>query len=269
MIGQEQARKKLEINYLNPIKFGVGKVPRFTLIHGRKGQGKKTLAAWLFRQVGEPYTIKSLKIDSVREMIEDSLTLHTLKFYFIPDMDEMSIGAQNALLKFLEEPSYHAYIVATCNDARDIVSPITSRANNLYMDSYSKAELAEATSNRELINICENIGQIKRLEATDFELMKNTCNKLVENIQNVNTANLFKIVNYFPIEDADLFLLVLEKTLLNNLLSNLDKNRMGDVLKINNGLRTIYNARRELGMKSSNKQSAVEVFLIKLQEALS
>lgn len=77
---------------------------------------------------------KSIKIDQVREA-ERALRLRPVegdaKFFLIEDAHRVTLQAQNALLKTLEEPPGNSYIVLTTVNLRAILPTVVSRCQRI------------------------------------------------------------------------------------------------------------------------------------------
>ena len=67
--------------------------PRFTIITGQKGQGKKTIAHEISRKLSCPLVVCGIKVDEIRSMIELAYKQTEPIIYLIPDADKMSLGA--------------------------------------------------------------------------------------------------------------------------------------------------------------------------------
>jgi replication-associated recombination protein RarA len=182
------------------------KLPKFLLIVGDKGQGKKKLAYEIALMTNgyDKYHPKALKVDDIREIIEDSQTLHKRKIYFLFDAQDMTIQAQNALLKLAEEPPEKAYIVMTATRPDSVLETIRSRASIMYMQPYTKEELKHFTDDPELLEICTNPGQIKRYQSFDYKKLIELCYKVVDNIGRISLTNTFNILRHVDEENYDL-----------------------------------------------------------------
>jgi DNA polymerase-3 subunit delta' len=116
MIGQE----KLKAHFEKLIAFD--KLPRFILLVGSQGSGKRTLANWIVQESDIDYEfITDQKVDSIRSVIESALTLRDRKIFVFPNAENMNLSAQNAFLKTLEEPPNNAYIIMTVNNLLSIL----------------------------------------------------------------------------------------------------------------------------------------------------
>ena len=107
MIGQK--RLKEELNHI----WNEGGLPRFMIIAGMKGQGKKTFAKEIAKSLSYNIAEIDTKIDSIRSMIETAYSQTSPIIYLITDADDMSLGAKNSLLKVIEEPPQQAYFIMT------------------------------------------------------------------------------------------------------------------------------------------------------------
>lgn len=145
-----------------------GRLCHAYLFYGDKGVGKRTIALWfaaaiLCRSKGDrrpcgecPSCRKfhssnhpdlylydgktganSIHIETIRALRQDAYVLPNesdYKVYVLPNAEDMSISAANALLKVLEEPPSHAVFLLTANN-RDAV-PETIRSRCIMQEVY-------------------------------------------------------------------------------------------------------------------------------------
>lgn len=140
-------------------KLSEGMLSHAVLFEGEKGMGKEKLAIWLSKAIlcksSEPPcgkcsickktdagnhpdveiirgkdSARGFSVDRVRE-IKETLWLSPneseQKIYILPDIQNMSVEAENALLKSLEEPPEHARFIMTCDNAEKLLDTIISR----------------------------------------------------------------------------------------------------------------------------------------------
>lgn len=73
----------------------------------------------------------SISVDDVRRQINDDIMIKPYngkyKIYIVPDADLMTVQAQNALLKTIEEPPEYAVIMLLTENAESLLQTITSR----------------------------------------------------------------------------------------------------------------------------------------------
>ena len=193
--------------------------PRFSIIVGAKGSGKKKIARLLCKEIsGGLYEECGTKIDDVRELIHDAYQIHSTAVYFIPDADNMSVAAKNALLKVTEEPPNNAYFIMTLEDENNTLETIRSRGTVFHMDRYTPDEILEYCADNHFNEDDENYEKkeniIKELCETpgDVEILWNSnplefydyVQLVVDNIAEVSLANAFKIPSKIALkEDAE------------------------------------------------------------------
>lgn len=250
IIGQYKARSYLQELYTPP---------RFLLIVGSTGSGKKSIATWLMIEQRADYEIiEDQKIDSIRALIESCLTLRANKFFILPDVQNMNMQAQNALLKTLEQPPANANFIMTVNSTNNVLSTIRSRASILTLEGYSYNELLSVTKDETLLSICTNIGQIKRYEQIDYMQLMDHCEKVIDNLGRINLSNVFNILKHVDEVNYDLIIPTMQHTLRKKL-------EAGD--NVTTQLRIIQVTRSLLENAATvNVKNALEVMFMKLWE---
>lgn len=145
--------------------FRLGKMPHAILIYGEKGLGKKTLAEYICARLlcsednspcgkckncimnvssfhpDKIYVEKSgvrggFSVSEVRRICSDALVKPNnseVKIYIFSDADNITIQAQNALLKILEEPPPHCYFIFTASGRDIFLKTIISRVTSIAM----------------------------------------------------------------------------------------------------------------------------------------
>lgn len=109
------------------------------------------------------------KVDTVRAIKEDVYTLPNdgdFKVYIVCRAEELTIEAQNALLKMLEEPPEDTVFLLTCRNRSALTNTVVSRCIPIRLNPVTEAECIEALTN-EGANI-----------ATATELAKTYCGNL-------------------------------------------------------------------------------------------
>ncbi len=89
---------------------------------------------------------QSIGVDLVRTMQEDLANRPTYgnrKVYFIDGAQQMTVQAQNCLLKTLEEPPEYAVILMSVTNFDALLSTIRSRTVNFRINPYSDAEMQQ------------------------------------------------------------------------------------------------------------------------------
>lgn len=88
---------------------------------------------------------KSMGIETVRTLRSDAyISPNELdgKLYIISDADTMTVQAQNAFLKLLEEPPRHVRFLLLCENATALIPTVRSRAPTLKMRVFSADALS-------------------------------------------------------------------------------------------------------------------------------
>ena len=215
MVGQTQLQSRIEQLIEN------GTFPRFSILVGPKGSGKKTLANWVRRCMGRneltiSYEATDVKIDTIREIIQRSYKVVNPTIYIIPDADNMSNAAKNALLKVTEEPPNSAYFIMTLEDENNTLETIRSRGTVFHMDRYTPDEIFEyywslegsnlmphgMPNDAELVReLCETPGDVQILVKMGVQEFYDYVKLVVDNIADVQLANSFKIPSKVALKD--------------------------------------------------------------------
>lgn len=185
--------------------------PRFSIITGNKGQGKKTVVSYIAKKLNFTLVTSDIKIDNVREIIESAYTQTQQIIYLFSDADTMSINAQNSLLKVIEEPPNNAYFILTLKQIDNTLPTIKSRCQEFKMDSYSTYDLRTYLNQYHtnisndiadlIIELSSNIYEIEELLKYDVNVYYQYCDKVVSNIFKVPSYNVFKIADKLNLKD--------------------------------------------------------------------
>lgn len=208
MIGQEYLRNQLKCLY------GESR-PRFLLLVGDKGSGKKTVLHDVFEQ-SAIYIVgadnKAISVDQIRGLIDMANHMHNTLF-IIFDIDRISTNAQNALLKLVEEPPNENCLIATASSENNVLWTIRSRAQIMYMDRYNdfeKQKIAESIVDSEyqdkiadIVQICENPGDIVAICSYDPNEFINYTYKLYNNLPSCGLTNAFKAADKIALKADD------------------------------------------------------------------
>lgn len=208
MIGQYNLQSQIKQFIEN------GSFPRFSIFVGPKGSGKKTFVREVvIKEVTDGlYEECGIKVDDVRNLIVDAYKIHSTAVYFIPDADNMSNAAKNALLKVTEEPPNNAYFIMTLEDENNTLETIRSRGTVFHMDRYTPDEIfeyywtvGEMPNDAELVReICDTPGEVKKcveMCSGTIQTFYDYVQLVVDNIAEVSLANAFKIPSKVALKD--------------------------------------------------------------------
>jgi len=208
MIGQQQLSNRIQQLIEN------GTFPRFSIFVGPKGSGKKTfIREVVIKNVTDGlYEECGIKVDDVRNLIADAYKIHSTAVYFIPDADNMSNAAKNALLKVTEEPPNNAYFIMTLEDENNTLETIRSRGTVFHMDRYTPDEILQFAEKNNgthyvpeikdiITDICDTPGDVITLYNSGMKEFYDYVQLVVDNIAEVSIANAFKIPSKVSLKD--------------------------------------------------------------------
>ncbi len=133
------------------------------IIVGQSGSGKTTLMRYIAAQIldadevslmSHPYVFivepasSSISIDEIREL-QNAVKLKTLgtaairRVLMIDDADKLTLEAQNALLKLLEEPPIDTLIMLASSHVQALLPTIRSRAQNINLQNPSRSTTSD------------------------------------------------------------------------------------------------------------------------------
>ncbi len=182
IIGHEKVKEFLDKSLTN------NKIANSYIFSGAKGLGKFRMAKIFAKNLQCDFSDnmpdcciideggKNIGIDVIREKIINDIVVFPMqkkyKIYIIKNAQKLTVQAQNALLKTLEEPPEYAVIILICNDERKLLDTIKSRSIILHFVSPSIEEASKCImdkleiSEEDALMLCKitdcNIGQAKR-----------------------------------------------------------------------------------------------------------
>lgn len=128
-------------------------LPHAILLTGEKGVGLATIAKHLadsdLASFVEPMNSKeeidhetgTISVATIRRLYERSRTKTTSRHVFIlDDADRMSLGAQAAFLKLLEEPTEHTHFILTSHTPQALLPTVRSRVQALVIEPVSRTQ---------------------------------------------------------------------------------------------------------------------------------
>lgn len=232
VIGQEQIKEHLQ----NAIS--INKVSHAYILNGERGSGKeyiaKVFSATLQCEKGEiepcmechsckqtvsgnqPDIIfvshekpNTISVEDIRAQINNDIVIKPYssprKIYIINEGEKMTVQAQNALLKTLEEPPEYAVILILTANVDTLLPTILSRCVVLNMkpvpdDKIKKFLMEELEIPDYKANICVafargNIGKAKMLALSeDFDKVKEEAVTLVKYINDMEISEIVKAI---------------------------------------------------------------------------
>ena len=210
--GQNFAKKYLT----NSIKSNM--VSHAYMFEGPNGIGKNTMARELAAILLEMENLfnspdyieikpdgNSIKIAQIRKLQSDILVkpYKSYKIYVIDEAQKMTVEAQNALLKTLEEPPKYAIIILITDNKESLLDTIKSRCEIIKFTPIPMQEVASyltmngIDSKRASLLANFSRGSMKKAielsESEDFNLMREEVQKYVETFLNGNLIEIMDI----------------------------------------------------------------------------
>lgn len=181
--------------------------PRFSIFVGPKGSGKKRF----LREYFEGIYPEDNKVDSIRKIIDMAYKV-AHKTFIIPDADDMSNAAKNALLKVVEECPNNNYFIMTLEDEVNTLVTIRSRAQIFYMDMYFPKDLTAYADTlgikdeeelKIIADVCTTPGDVNVLCKHGVKDFYDYTKLVFENVADVSLANALKIPDKLALKDGD------------------------------------------------------------------
>lgn len=241
---------------------------------------------------------KSIKNRQIEEFQQDLLRKpyeSHKKVYIIKNANDMTISAQNRLLKTLEEPPSYAVIILISTNVNSFLPTIKSRCQILKFHRVGEKHIQRFMINK--YGICEEQARvfaafsdgipgraIKLKESEEFKTKREKIIEMIEELLQNNPLKAFELVDFFQqnkdnideILDFMLFwfrdILILMETGSEKFLINLDKkstlqkhlHRIG-YEKITHIIEEIEKTKNDI-KANVNFQLAVEMMLLNIQE---
>lgn len=246
MIGQERLRKEV-------FSIPIGKLSHALIFIGDSGCGKHTMLKEISNLHGLCYKEISTSIDAdLIKVMSDSIR----PTMYVIDAGAVTEREQNALLKFLEEPTPMAYIAFTCQNANELLPTIHGRCIKYTFDAYSMLELKEyakaeginleeegsddssdAIPTNLITTLITTPGQLSSLYKVGFKGLNDLCTKIVVGIGKANLPNALSILDRLNFKDSydkydvNMFIKVLSATFASELGSMQEPNEYDRVLR--------------------------------------
>lgn len=271
MIGQKILKEQFE-------KFDIDTLPKSILFVGAIGSGRKTFIYHIANELKVQVVEVGESAEAVRELSNICNKQIDTIIYLISNVEQMSVAAQNALLKILEEPPNNAHFMLTAVQENMVLSTIHSRCVVYQMSPYSQDELMkyltdkypesylDKTVKNAIKNICSCPGDIDLLLSQDIKAFLDYVRLVYDNIAVVSGANSFKISSKVNLADDDskydlrLFWRAFTALCLDADNETLDRKRLQGA-----SITTKYYA--DLQIKSMNKGIAFDNWLLDIRKA--
>ena len=203
LIGQQHILKALT-------SYNLLTIPKTVLLIGEEGSEQYLIA----KKVAEFYntdlieiTTDDLKLDS------DALTEYkqcpVSKFYYIDLTSFFGHGnATTKLLKLLEEPGEHMYIIASIDSTAGIEEAILNRCLKFTCAPYTDEQLRECewmvrNPNDLVYKVCRTPGQLADVDGDQVKALFVLCEKIINQIGKASYANALTLVSKINCDKND------------------------------------------------------------------
>ena len=271
MIGQRALQDKITGQIIKD------RFPRFSILIGEKGSGKKMLAREISHQMFANFVVSDIKVEAIRNIIELSYKVNEKTVYIIPDCDNMSGASANALLKVTEEPPKNAYFILTCENEENLLPTIRSRGVTYMLEPYTYEDKCDYLKSyfwhleesliEFILEIASNMGELNYLVDLDMSEFQDYVNLVVDNIAEVSGSNAFKIGEKIALKDEEdkYDIRVFWKAFRSVCVDRMTKDE--DPIKYANAIAITGDCLSELNIRGVNKQMLFDKWLLSIREA--
>ena len=167
-------------------------LPKTLLLVGEEGSGKHTLCKY----VGEKFNLIVIDIsDKLTQEIIEEITFRVEPTLYLIDGNNLSIKDQNVILKFLEEPLQHSFIVIYTENTTSLIETVMNRCHKMTLEPYSKDFLKTFTDNDLILQLANTPGQVKTYQYEDINSMIELANKILDKIHLANIPNTLTLTD--------------------------------------------------------------------------
>ena len=151
----------------------------------------------------------SLGVDPIRDMITEcgiKPFYNRHKVFIIDEGDLLTVGAQNAFLKILEEPPEYAVFIIVCANAELLLETVRSRSVIVTFDpvsddvtrKYIEGKYPDDPRTDFLVRYCEGIpcAADELIGNEDFDTLRNEVLSLVPRLLTKNKLHAFDVADY-------------------------------------------------------------------------
>lgn len=248
------------------------RLPRFIMLSGAVGSGRKTLAVWLSNKANMPYVISESGVSNIREIIEQSYTVTMPTVYIIPDANKLTGIAQNTLLKVTEEPPNDAYFIMTVESTEQVLNTLVNRSTVFNMSAYTADELSAYIEQKYqgqqadlILQVADSPGEIDQLYAVPPEEFHSFVVNVVDNIAVASGTNAFKILQLIDAKEYPLNLAL--KAFSRECMNRIKGSDKSDRIKYAKGVTITHKYLPELQISGINRDMLFDSWLLDIRKA--
>ncbi len=150
----------------------------------------------------------SIGVDDIRDQVNDTISIRPYsggyKIYIINEAEKMTIQAQNALLKTIEEPPAYAVIILITANPDAFLPTITSRCVQLKIRPLDESTIQDHLTTN--LSIPETKAEIyaafargnigKAVQIAQSEDFQHFYDELIQILKNIHTMDISMLLNY-------------------------------------------------------------------------
>lgn len=191
-----------------------GTFPRTVLLEGDFGCGKHTCAQYIADKL-------SVQLYDMTEQLNletlEQITLSVTPRVYLIDCNKITVKEQNVILKFLEEPLKHSYIVLLTESKNKLLNTVVNRCICWSFEMYSLEELKGFLEGDKeyILTYARTPGRILQLQEQPVLDMENLAIKVLTQVKIANYSNILTIPNRLNFKnkeellDVDVFIYIL------------------------------------------------------------
>ena len=195
MIGQQHIVDELT-------KYSLDTLPKTILLLGEAGSeqfdvAKEAAAHFSLELVS--ITAEDLKAENIEKIIE--YTQYPVdRFYYIEWSDLFGHGsATTKLLKILEEPGEHMFILVSLESTAGVEEAVLNRCVKFTCAPYSETQLKECewmvrNPNELVYKICKTPGQLADVDGDQIQALFALCDKVISQVKKASYANTLTLI---------------------------------------------------------------------------
>lgn len=143
----------------------------------------------------------NIKIEQIRQMqskVAEKPIISTKKVYIIDNVEQMTIEAQNCLLKTLEEPPEYVTIILICKNESSLLNTIKSRCTIIYFEKIENEDIKKYLKQNykvdEIKDNLLNIFQGSIGKAISLKDKLDAYEKIEYMLKNINNKDIIEIL---------------------------------------------------------------------------
>lgn len=253
------------LDYIN--SKGRDTFPHSLILIGDRGCGKHTVVDMISSNLRLQVVniTDNLNFDYIMELQQKPEP-----YIYIINANDITVKAQNAMLKFVEEPLKNSYIIITAESSNQLLPTVYNRCQVLTFAPYSRHELSNFTNDNMVLNIAKTPGQAIELTSnSNLNGMLELANKMITKIGVANLPNVLTISDKIAFKkdkdkfDIDLFANVLQYSIKEYIVNN-----SGVDKKYYEYYKLIGEWNRKRKSNSIQQKSLFENYLIKFKNCM-